>query len=445
MRARLESWWFGLGQSLWFLPAVLTGSAAVLSLITVYLDQRLLGDERVEIGWLFGGGTEGARGVLQAIAGTMITVTGLVFSITIVALQLAASQLTPRVLHTFMSDRLNQTVMGSFIATFTYALLVLRVVRSPLEDRGGFVPSLSVTVAIGFALVSVGLLIAFVHHAANAMRAAVVIDRAANATTALIERLASTDEARRDTSDQARPSAAPAPAASVVSLVRATDSGYLQTINTVALVTVADQQGAIIHGVPLVGEFILPGTTLAAVRGVDADDDELAGKIRAAFVLGPERTLQADVALGLQQLSDIAIKALSPGINDPTTATICIDRLSEVLVLLGRGGERDGVHRGDGGELRVVLPQPSFASLAGVAFDQIRHYGAADPALAVHLVTALGRLAHLVAAQHRPAIVQQAMLVLEAMRPQIAVDADRERVERAAAWLATVRGKRSAS
>ena len=148
MAARFNSWWFEIRNSLWFVPALLTLGGICLAFVTVWIDETLLLDRRADVGWLFGGGSEGARGVLEAIASTMVTVTALVFSITVVALQLASSQLSPRVLRAFTADRVNQTVLGFFIGTFTYALLVLRTVRAPLEDSGGFVPSLSVTVAI---------------------------------------------------------------------------------------------------------------------------------------------------------------------------------------------------------------------------------------------------------------------------------------------------------
>ena len=261
VRTRLSSWWYDLQSSLWFLPSVLTGLAVALALLTVRLDQRLLLDRRPGSGWIFGGGAEGARGVLSAIAGTMITVTALVFSITVVALQLAASQLTPRVLRTFMGDRGNQAVLGFFIGTFTYALLVLRAVRSPLEGAGGFVPALSVTVAIALALVSVGLLIYFVHHAANSVRASVVIDRVAESTLDLIEHLYPAEIDRPFEPPPRAPQLCPEEAG----VVRAVGGGYLQTVDEDALFALARDRSLTVRQEPLVGEFVLPGAALASV------------------------------------------------------------------------------------------------------------------------------------------------------------------------------------
>lgn len=433
MTARFNAWWFEIRSSLWFLPALLTLAAIVLALLTVWIDQSLLLDQRTQVGWLFGGGSEGARGVLEAIASTMVTVTALVFSITVVALQLASSQLSPRVLRAFMGDRGNQTVLGFFIGTFTYALLVLRAVRTPLEDSGGFVPALSVTVAIILALVSVALLIFFVHHAANAMRASVVIDRAAGATRDLINHLFPEEigEGARSSSParlETRPSAR----------VRSEASGYLQVINADSLFDLAERHALIIRIEPCLGDFILPGETVAAVWPQDTRDDEVTAAIRGALVLGPERTLQADVAFGFQQLSDIAIKALSPGVNDPTTAEICVDRLGELFVRLANRGQPDEVRSANDGRVRVVLQGPAFADLVDQALDPIRHYGAGDPNVAAHLLGVLGRVAELVPAEYCATITTQARRILATALGSLTLSADRERVARAAAWADTV-------
>ena len=430
MQARLRSWWYDVENSLWFLPAVLTAVAVGLAFLTVRIDQTLLTDRRAEVHWLFGGGAEGARGVLEAIAGTMITVTALVFSITVVALQLASSQLSPRVLRAFMGDRGNQTVLGFFIGTFTYALLVLRVVRSPLEDTGSFVPALSVTVAIALAMLSVALLIYYVHHAADSMRASVVIDRAANATHDLIIHLYPEGVGE---AVQADPPAWLA--ARPATLVRANGSGYLQAINADTLFALAERHTLTLRPEPLVGDYVLPGAPLVCVWPEHALDEEVEHAIREALVLGLERTLHADVAFGIQQLSDIAVKALSPGINDPTTAMICVDRLGEVLVTLANRGKPDEVRSGEDGSVRVVLRGPSFDFLVGIAFDQIRHYGAGAPTVAQHLVTSLGRIAVLIPSAHRSPVVCQARLVLDSVRADVMVPEDRERVEQAGAWL----------
>jgi uncharacterized membrane protein len=182
--ARIRALWSGIIDSLWFLPAVMTAAGGALALVLVRLDASVVGPlESSDLGWLFTGGAAGARGVLAAISGSLITVTGVVFSVTIVALQLASSQFTPRVLRQFMSDRANQLVLGVFIGTFTYSLLVQRTVRAVLEEGGtAFVPSVSVTVAVILALVSIGFLIFFIDHAARSIQADVILQRVTHDT-----------------------------------------------------------------------------------------------------------------------------------------------------------------------------------------------------------------------------------------------------------------------
>ena len=326
MLVRLGTWWAYARDSLWFLPAVMTGIATATALLTLRLDAALQADPSATFYLVFGGGAEGARGVLEAIAGSVITVTGVVFSITIVALQLASSQFTPRVLHNFTGDRANQVVLGVFIGTFTYTLLVLRAVRSAADDGQGFVPGLSVGAAIGLALVSIGFLIFYIHHAARSIQASVIIDRATSDTVALVERLFPDPLGKpaQDDKQPCLPTISPA-------VVTAATAGYLQAVDADTLFDLAEEGGLLIRMEPRIGEFVLPGAMLASVWPADALTEIVVHEVRQAFVLGQERTLQADVELGIRQLADIAIKALSPGINDPTTATICIDRLAEVL------------------------------------------------------------------------------------------------------------------
>ena len=436
MPTRLTSRWYEIRSSLWFVPAVMTGIAITMALGMVRLDQALTLDRRTESAWLFGGGAEGARGVLSAIAGTMITVTGVVFSITIVALQLASAQFTPRVLRNFIGDRGNQVVLGSFISTFIYALLVLRSVRSASEDGAVFVPSASVTLAIVLVLVSMGLLIFYIHHAASSIRASVVIDRATADTLGLIEELFPAEVGQPAPSPPPLPVLAPG-------VVPAVASGYVQHIDQDALFTLAEERAVIVRLEPLIGEFVLPGASLASVWPAEELDDKLAQAIQGTFVLGAERTLQADVELGIRQLADIAIKSLSPGINDPTTATICIDRLAEALVRLAQRSKPEEVRTGDDGSARVIVKGPPFDRLVEEAFSQIRHYGARDVTLLVYLLSTLGRMAALVPPERRDPLERQAQIVLQTSCQLITIPSDLERVERAGGWLGIGPNKRS--
>jgi uncharacterized membrane protein len=344
-----------------------------------------------ELWWLFGGSAEGARGVLVAIAGSLITVTGVVFSITIVALQLASSQFTPRVLQNFTRDRGNQLVLGVFIGTFTYTLLLLRTVRAPIDGGAeGFVPAAGVTLAVLLALVSIGFLIFYIHHVARSIEATTVIDRVANETLGLIAAVFPDPEEGgvEEGDDETAPQPPPGPAAEV----RSQRSGYVQLVRLQRLVELANEEGLVVRLDAAVGDFVLAGEPLASVWPREAAGEETVDTIRGAFAFGDRRTLPHDVELGLIQLSDIAVKALSPGINDPTTAMMALDRVAELIVALGVRPRRES-RRGEDGALRLMVPTLSFERAVDVAFSQARRYGGHDTALLLHLVGVVRQVA----------------------------------------------------
>jgi uncharacterized membrane protein len=436
MGKRLETWWFDWQQSLWFLPAAITVGAVALALGMVRLDQALALSPQGHYTWVFGGGASGARGVLEAIAGSIVTVTGTVFSITIVTLQLASSQFSSRVLRTFTSDRGVQLVLGVFVGTFTYCLLVLRSVRSEADAGYTFVPSVSVTLGVGLSLVSVGFLIYYIHHVARSIQVDSVADRITNDTGGLIDRFWTGGSDGGDSDDDTgNPTVLPAADPATVT---AAGSGYLQRIALDALFGVDSDGAMLVRIEPCVGDFVLAGTVIASIWPPAANSDEVRAAVRAACQLGRERTPAEDVDFGIQQLAAIAIKALSPGINDPTTATICIDRLSELLGRVVGGKQPRATHRRDNSRLIVSTSPASVERLVDTAVSQVRHYGAGDPVVTAHLLTTLGNLARLASPTHRPVIVAQAGSALTAARHRFQLGADRERVEAAAAWLADV-------
>jgi len=402
----------------------------LLAVALVQLDHMLRFDQRGDLPWwLFGGGPEGIRAVLSSIAGTTITVTGVVFSITIVALQLASSQFSPLVLRNFRADRGNQFVLGFFIGTFTYALLVLRSVHSPEDTREVFIPVIATSGAIGLALASVSLLIFFIHHAARSIQASTIIDRASHDTLKLVHTLYPEDIG--DPDDARTPPVLPdTPPGTVL----ARESGYFQAVDGETLFGISENQTLTIRVERYPGDFILPGSALASVWPQARVNEEVADKVRSAFVIGHERTIQSDVELGIRQIADIGIKALSPGINDPTTAMLCIDRLSEALVYLGRREQPQPFRTAGEGTVRVTLAGPSYGQLIEVAFSQIRQYGARDATLSAHLATTLGRIAAMVPDRRRAPLIHQASLVVECARADLSAQGDVDRVEEAASW-----------
>ncbi|MEF7612505.1 DUF2254 domain-containing protein [Aquincola sp. MAHUQ-54] len=369
--------WLSVRDSLWFIPSVMVCGSMVLALALIE-SQALTGSELAR-NWprLFGAGAEGARGMLSAIATSMITVAGVVFSITIVSLSLAASQYSPRVLRNFMSDRTTQVVLGAFVSVFTYCLIVLRTIRG--SDEGDFVPSVAVLGGVLLALAAVALLIYFIHHVASAIQVSSIVGRISEETEAAIQRLFPADVSLPPGSaQQATPLMPPPRPAAEARIVLAPDSGYLVSIDADGLLRAAVGGDQVIEVVPRVGDFVLRDEPLCRVytaaagpgRPEEADDG-----LCSCFVLQAERTVHQDVFHGLQQLVDVGLKALSPSVHDPSTAIACIHRLGHLLALLA-AREMPQPERLVDGRLRLVVPAPRFGELLHAAFDPlVRHIG----------------------------------------------------------------------
>ena len=422
---RLAILWASVRDSLWFIPALCTVGAVLLAVLIARLDARWEASGALG-GVLFSGGAEGARGVLSAVAGSLITVTGVVFSVTVVALQLASSQFTPRVLRGFMADRANQIVLGIFIGTFTYAVMVLRTVTASDDDRSAFVPEVGVTVAILLVLVSIGALIYFINHAARSIQASVILAREAEHTLHRIDHLFPRDIGEGESPQVAAPTTASA-------TVLAERSGYVLAVNADSLFDLAEEGAFTVRMEPPIGGFVVDGEPLATVWPASAVSPTVIAGIRDAFLIGQERTPDQDAELGITVISDMAVRALSPGINDPTTALLCIDRLLELLARLGRGREPLPSRVGPTGAVRFLARTTSFERAVGLAFDQIRHYGGGNPAIAKKLLDALLRLGALVPPSRRPALVREAEVILEQARLATLPVAELRDVERLAA------------
>ena len=434
MLARLRMMWVTVRDSLWFLPGLMTLLAAGLALGATVAEQSGFLASPLESHWISAIGAEGARGVLGAIAGGLITVTGVVFSVTIVALQLASSQFTPRVLRDFTSDRSNQLVLGIFIGTFTYTLLILRTVRSGGESDEGFVPRLGVVISVLLVLVSIGFLIYFIDHSARSIQVADILDRVALRTLDDLRRHFPETVGRPDEPDAAAeppPDEAGAP-------VRADRSGYLQGIDPDALFQLGADHGLVIRMEPFIGDFVLAGQALARTWPPEARDEAVTTSIRKGFVLGPQRTPEQDVEFGIIEISDIAVKALSPGINDPTTAFGCIDRLGEILLAFGNR-RPPNPRRTREGRIHFIARHTDFDRAVGLAFDQIRHYGSSNPAVARKLLATLARLRELVPEDRRGPLMGQAAAVLRDARGTVESAAELRGVEETAERLLGLR------
>ena len=405
----LRHWWHETRSSFWFVPALIVLGAVALAAVLIGIDATI--DLPVVERWpmVFGAGAAGSRGLLTAVASSMITVAGVVFSITIVALSLTSSQYTSRVLRNFMRDRNNQVVLGVFVGIFAYCLVVLRVIRG--GDEGAFVPSLAVLGGLILAFVGIGYLIFFIHYISMSIQSSSIIAAAAQETIAAVDHLF--PRGMGDDLDE------DAVGDLMVSLseqdwfaVPARKTGYIQSIDGDSLMVLARERGTILRMEYGIGEFVVEGTPLISVVAQAELDEETVGELNAAYVISPHRSVDQDASFGIRQLVDIALKALSPGINDTTTAVMCVNYLAAILVRLASRPIAT-VQRLDQGELRVIARGSNFASLLAEAFDQIRQNANGNVAILTCLLHALEIIAHpTTKLRRRQALRQHADLIV---------------------------------
>ena len=432
---------FDIRSSLWYRPAIMTVIAILMSFLTIWLDHTLFREERIQAWWLFEGGAEGARGVLSAIASTTMTVATTAFSFTLVALQLSSSQYSPRIVRNFTGDRSNQLVIGIFVSTFVYSLLVLRVVRSEYGDRDRFVPAISVTVALLLAMVCIAALIYFFHHATRTIQASVIITRTTEQASTVIggarERLVDDGSCRLSATPFPRP-----PGLRPVGIVRGPNSGYVQKIIHDRLVSLATEHNLLVEVNARPGSFLLPDDPRLTIwaypepSAVDRRDDEEEenGTLVDAFdqlvEIGLERTLEADIIFGLQQVADIALRALSPGVNDPNTAIDSLDRIGELLVRMEPTNGAESARLDDAGVMRVLHPEVTWDEMVNAAFMQLRHYSAGDMGAAVAVIRMAGRLRAHVRPASRPALETVARDMAQAALGTLEIETDRDLIRR---------------
>lgn len=387
--AHLAHLWESLRTSYWFVPALMTAGSIGLSLLTVHLDQAT-GSSWVEsAGWVWSGSPEGARQVLSTIAGSMITVAGVTFSITIVSLTLASSQFGPRLLRSFVRDLGNQVVLGTFISTFVYCLLVLRTVRG--MDDAEFVPNLSVTLGVAFALSSLGVLIYFIHHISSAIQAEHLIAAVAGELRESIEGMFP------EKLGEPGPEADDQPPAIDLSeegnRIVAESSGYIQAVEEPALMDLSVKEDLVLELLKVPGDFVPAGGALARAWPVRRAGGEIEERIRGAFIIGRRRSPAQDPEYIAHQLVEIGVRALSPGINDPFTALTCLDWLGAALRLLAGRRIPSPYRYDEQRRLRVVVAGTDFPKMADASFNQIRQYGRSSVSVLLRLLDTIASVA----------------------------------------------------
>lgn len=429
MLTKLRTLWFSLRSSLWFVPSLMVAGAIALSFFTISLDKASTLAWLRDFDSVFNGGPEGARAVLATIAGSMIGVTGIAFSITIVTLTLASAQFGPRLLRTFMRDRGNQITLGTFIATFVYCLLVLRVVREVEGVR--FVPHLSTTCGIAMALASLGVLIYFIHHISVSIQADMVIAAVSDDLSEALERLYPEKIGQDAPASQSPESLAAclADTALHARVVLAARSGYLQAVDSEGLMRLATSNDFLFRLEYRPGDFVVQASPLVTVWPAARADENLAAALNRAFILGIQRNYEQDIGFAFGQLVEIAVRALSPGVNDPFTAVSCIDRIGVALCQLAGRVCPSAARYDDAGHLRVIAPTVTFVDMTEATITPIRQYGRASLMVTLRLLEMIAIVApHLHREEDREALLQQARMIERGSQEGLPEARDRQQV-----------------
>jgi uncharacterized membrane protein len=422
-----------LAGALWVLPTV---SVVVFLLAGAVLSRVEVDQDSPWATLAFQGTADDARSLLIVVSSTMITVTGLVFALTIVALQIASGQYSPRLLRNFMRDRGTQLVLSIFVGAFAYSTAGLYTVGVQGSGQEAFVPRLAVSGSLALALASVGVLIYFIHHLARSIQIDTIMSQVEREASAVIDEVYPHQPGYREAEERC-----PEPPLVAVGLPSAR-SGYIQAVDPDPLVRTAVRHGVVVVVARQVGDHVVAGTPIAWAWGRTAGQPPPgAGTLREAVdeavQVGFERTMVQDVGFGIRRLVDIANKALSPAVNDPYTGVQAVHHLSVLLCSLARLRLGDWIVRDDQGELRVAVPRPKFPDYLRLGTAQIRRFGAAEPAVTRALIVLLRDVGTSSATEdRRHACVRHIRLVLDDARRATAQPADVEAVtDEAAAAL----------
>jgi uncharacterized membrane protein len=397
-------------NSIWIVPAVLGLSAIVLGIVLPHVDEHT----STTVGVSFG--SDAARNVLGALAGGMITFTGFVFSILLLAVQFGSSQFSPRMLRRFLRDPTTKLSLGVFMATFIYALLVLRVVGTAADEA--FVPDNSITVALLMLLVSMLMFLRLINRTTQGLRVAAVLSELGRDAQRVIDRVYPEPASDAGESEPGVDAAGP-----TRTVAHRGAAGVIQSIDVKGLIERARQADAVVELAPRVGDLIAPGSALFRVHG---DSGEISdGWLQGAVAVGDERTMRQDPAFAFRLLADISARALSPGVNDPTTAIQALDQIELLLRQVGGRRLTPGIGRDEEGAVRLRYPAPSWEDYLSLAIDETRHFGEGSVQVSRRLRALLEDLRESVPEPRRAAVDAELELVKAAADRAFADSGDR--------------------
>ncbi|HVM16960.1 MAG TPA: DUF2254 domain-containing protein [Gaiellaceae bacterium] len=387
MLSGLRSRWHDVRSGLWFLPGLVAAAFAAVAVVLVQVD-RAAGPSGVED--LFGGSASAARAILSTVAGSVITVAGLAFSITIITLQLVSQQFSPRATRTFLGNRPTQLAAGVFLGVFVYCLIVLRAVRE--EDFGEFVPGLSVAVAILLGVVGIAVLLFFINDTAQSIKVSSIAARIARETLASIDTLypepygepvdASVEETVAEWRGAGEPVA-----------VRAPRPGFVQRVDLDLLADRLPREVERVHVRVYPGEFVTEAQALVHAWPGEADAAAVERAVRAGVVVADEREVREDPQYGVEQLADIALRAISPSVNDPATAVTSIAYVAACLERLAGRGFPASRRRFRGDRLEVLAERPRFETFVEHGLEDVGRWAGEARRVVEALLAAAARAA----------------------------------------------------
>ena len=425
---KIKQLYSNLRSSFWFAPSVIVAYSIALAVILVEADSAVSDQWLTQWPHLFGAGPAGARDMLSTIAGSMMTIMGVTFSMTLVALTLASSQYTSRILRNFMRSHVTQYTLGVFAGIFSYCLIVLRTIRGSGEVE--FVPGLAVFFAFVLALGSVGVLIVFIHHIASSIQASSIIASVAKESIAVIDRLFPEKIGQGPDENEDKDQVLLSLKKKTWRTVPAKVSGYIQNVNSDALLRLARDRKTILRMEHGIGDYIVEETGLASLALEDPLDQETIAALNSYYNISSYRTVEQDPAFGVRQIVDIALKALSSGINDTSTAVMCIDYLAAILARLA-SRQLPSSHRYEEGELRLITIAQTFKSLLDDSFDQIRRSAEGNVAVMERMLSAIENIASLTTNPYRRrALCEQIQRIDELADRTIESAYDRARIEK---------------
>jgi uncharacterized membrane protein len=383
---KVKQYWFEMKSSFWFIPFLIALGSILLSIFTIELDQKYSLVLLEKWPKLFGLSPEASRGMLSTIASSMMSMMTVAFSMTLVTLALASSQYTSRILRNFMRSKTNQAVLGIFSGTFIYCLIILRTIQG--GENPEITPSISVIMGFFLSLMGVGVLVLFIHHIASSIQAANIIASVADETIATIERLfpermghGKRKEFHENSMKFSR---------SIISY----QSGYIQNVDEKKLLELSCRWDNVFKMNYGIGDFVVIGMPILFIKNDMKLTEVMEKELRNAMLINRHRTIEQDTLYGIRQIVDVALKALSPGVNDTTTGVMCMDYLTSIMAHITMR-EIPSIYRHENNQLRIIAKVPDYEKFLDESFSQIRANAKGNVAIIKKFLTAIEVLSQL--------------------------------------------------